>query len=269
MSALVMGLVWELPKTADFGRAEKIVLLAYADHADSNGRNIYPSVDLIARKTFYEERAVQLTTRKLEANGYLIPDGTGPRGTNRWRIPIETITEGGAKIAPVQNTGVKNAPEGIAPEGNAPEPSVVVLKPSTATTGDDPKPDLSAETFRMYEAEIGLLTPLIRDALNTWMDEVPHQWLIDAMRRAVVSNKRSWAYVEAILKAWKAKGAQDTRPSKKESNYGNNSRTGNQRHAGSKAAQPSGENQPTDADRAAAERVKARQRQREQQAGVR
>lgn len=264
MSALVMGLVWELPKTTEFGRAEKIVLLAYADHADSNGRNIYPSVDLIARKTFYEERAVQITTRKLESSGYLIPDGVGPRGTNRWRIPIENTSEGGAKIAPVQNTGVKNAPEGNAPEGNAPEPSVVVLKPSTATTGDDTKRDLSAEIFRMYESEMGLLTPLISDAIKMWLDDVPHQWLIDAMRRAVVSNKRSWAYVEAILKAWKAKGAQDTRPGKKDSNYGN-SRNNNARNAGSKAPQPSGEKQLTDADRAAAERVKTRQRQRQHQ----
>lgn len=264
MSALVMGLVWELPKTAEFGRAEKIVLLAYADHADSNGRNIFPSVDLIARKTFYEERAVQLTTRKLETSGYLIPDGTGPRGTNRWRIPIETTLEGGAKIAPVQNAGVKNAPEEIAPEGNAPEPSVVVLKPSTASSGND----LSNEVFRMYEAEMGLLTPLIADALKAWLDDVPHQWIIDAMRRAVVANKRSWAYVEAILRAWKLKGAQDTRPSKKDANYGN-SRTSNTRNAGSKAPKPAGEQQPTAADRAAAERVKARQRQREQQAGVR
>lgn len=263
MSALVMGLVWELQKTSDFGRAEKIILLAYADHADSNGRNIYPSVDLIARKTFYEERAVQLTTRKLESSGYLIPDGIGPRGTNRWRIPIETTQEGGAKIAPVQNQDVKNAPEGIAPEGIAPEPSVVVLKPSTASSGED----LTREIFRMYEAEIGLLTPLISDALKTWSDEVPHQWLIDAMRRAVVSNKRSWAYVEAILRAWKAKGAQDTRPSKKDFNYGN-SRTGNQQHAGSKSPKPSGEKQPTEADRAAAERVKARQRQRKDQHSV-
>lgn len=224
MSALVMGLVWELPKTEFFGRAEKFVLLAYADHADSNGRNIYPSIELVTRKTFYEERAVQLTTRELEKHGYLIPDGQGPHGTNRWRIPIMLLHDGGAKITPVQNADVKNAPEEIAPEGNAPEeiapePSVVVIKSSTATAGDQ-----SAEIFRMYESEIGLLTPLIRDAINGWMADIPHQWLIDAMRRAVVANKRSWAYVEAILRAWKTNGAQDTRVGKKESNYGNTGR---------------------------------------------
>jgi DnaD/phage-associated family protein len=215
MSSLVMGLVWELPETPDFGRAEKIVLLAYADHADSNGRNIYPSVDLMSRKTFYGERAVQMTTRKLEKAGYLIPDGKGPHGTNRWRIPIVTTEDGGAKIAPPQNKDAKNAPEGIAPEGIAPEPSVEVFNPP-ATAGT------RGEVFRMFEQEIGILTPMIRDAINAWQNDVPHQWIIDAMRRAVVANKRSWAYVEAILKAWKAKGAQDTR-SKQERGSGNKS----------------------------------------------
>ena len=125
MSALVSGLVWDMPETDVFGRAEKLVLLAYADHADHKGYNIFPSVELISKKTFYKERAVQMTTRKLEELGLLIDDGVGPRGTNRWRIPVVFGTDGGAKIAPHTEIS-KNAPEGNAPEGNAPEPSVVV-----------------------------------------------------------------------------------------------------------------------------------------------
>ena len=53
MSGLVMGLVWELPIEGEFGRAEKFILLAYADHSDQNGKNIFPSVDLISAKTGY------------------------------------------------------------------------------------------------------------------------------------------------------------------------------------------------------------------------
>lgn len=261
MSALVMGLVWELPKTGEFGRAEKIVLLAYADHADSNGRNIFPSVDLIARKTFYEERAVQLTTRKLETGGYLIPDGTGPRGTNRWRIPIQTTLDGGAKIAPAQNTGVKNAPEEIAPEGNAPEPSVVVLKPSMVVVN-------AGDVFKIYESEIGALTPIIADAIKDACDVYPVDWIPEAITIAVQKNVRNWSYVEGILRKCKTAGK---RPSlnKLENKHGTSNRTSNSRNAGSKAPKPAGEQQPTDADRATAARVKARQRQREQQAGVR
>ena len=107
-----MGLTWQLDLSASLTRAEKYVLLAYADHADQSGRNIYPSVDLVARKTGYSERAVQTATRRLEENGYLIPDGQGPRGTNRYRIPLQT-QNGASKIVPIPPTsggGADSAP---------------------------------------------------------------------------------------------------------------------------------------------------------------
>jgi hypothetical protein len=109
MSGLLMGLTWQLELSDALTRAEKYVLLAYADHADQSGRNIYPSVDLVARKTGYSERAVQNATRRLEENGYLIPDGQGPRGTNRYRIPLQ-IQNGASKIVPLAPGGAESAP---------------------------------------------------------------------------------------------------------------------------------------------------------------
>jgi hypothetical protein len=79
MSVQVMGLVWEL----DIPSNEKLVLLAYADHADHDGTGIYPVVPLVARKTGYSQREVQRRTRKLEARGLLVADGNGPHGTNK------------------------------------------------------------------------------------------------------------------------------------------------------------------------------------------
>ena len=136
MSGLVMGLVWELDfsSVTKFERPEKYVLLAYADHADQNGGGIWPSIDLIAKKTGYSERMVQMITRDLEIAGYLVRDGTGQRGTNRYRIPV-VRSDGGAKIAPrpigkmsqiAPHQMSQIAPEEIAPEEIAPEPSVVV-----------------------------------------------------------------------------------------------------------------------------------------------
>ncbi|NCP86768.1 MAG: hypothetical protein CO094_11270 [Anaerolineae bacterium CG_4_9_14_3_um_filter_57_17] len=113
MSGLVMGLVWNLPVTDVFRRAEKYILLAYADHADHNGKNVFPSVDLICRKTGYAERAVQASTSSLVENGFLISDGQGPYGTNRYRIPVIYTADGAAKITPQPGPnqgGAKNAP---------------------------------------------------------------------------------------------------------------------------------------------------------------
>jgi len=76
VSVKIMGQVWdlELPYT------EKLVLLAYADHSDHEGRNIYPSVNLIAEKTGYSERHVQRITRELQKKKLLILEGEGKGG---------------------------------------------------------------------------------------------------------------------------------------------------------------------------------------------
>lgn len=68
MSAKAMGRVWDL----DLPHNKRLVLLAMADHADHEGRNIYPSTDLIAWKTGYSYRQVQRVIDTLIADGILV-----------------------------------------------------------------------------------------------------------------------------------------------------------------------------------------------------
>jgi DnaD/phage-associated family protein len=60
--------------------------------------------------------------------------------------------------------------------------------------------------FRLYEENIGPLTPLIADALKDAEGDYPEDWITDAIHLAVTNNKRSWAYCQAILKRWKEEG---------------------------------------------------------------
>ncbi len=60
--------------------------------------------------------------------------------------------------------------------------------------------------FRLYEENIGPLTPLIADELRQAEQDYPPEWIEDAIRQAVESNARKWRYVQAVLKAWKEKG---------------------------------------------------------------
>ncbi len=60
--------------------------------------------------------------------------------------------------------------------------------------------------FRLYEENIGPLTPLIADALNDAEATYGPQWVGEAIELAVKHNKRSWKYCEAILKRWKEEG---------------------------------------------------------------
>jgi len=60
--------------------------------------------------------------------------------------------------------------------------------------------------YRLYEENIGPLTPLIADALRAAEAEYPPRWIEDALRIAVENNARNWRYVEAILERWQEKG---------------------------------------------------------------
>jgi DNA replication protein len=69
--------------------------------------------------------------------------------------------------------------------------------------------------FALYEQNIGLLTPMLAEELKEAEKEYPAEWMADAFRIAVRQNKRSWAYVDAILKRMKTEGrGQDTKKQK-------------------------------------------------------
>ncbi len=60
--------------------------------------------------------------------------------------------------------------------------------------------------FKLYEENVGPLTPLIADMLRDAEKEYSPEWLAEACRIAVTRNVRNWKYIEAILKRWKEKG---------------------------------------------------------------
>lgn len=63
-----------------------------------------------------------------------------------------------------------------------------------------------SNVFRLYEENIGPLTPLMADRLREAEREYPPEWFEEAFEIAVARNVRNWKYVEAILKRWKEKG---------------------------------------------------------------
>ena len=72
--------------------------------------------------------------------------------------------------------------------------------------GSMPVPLERPNIFKLYEENIGPLTPLIADALKDAEKTYPPEWVAEALRTAVKNNKRNWKYVEAILRRWKEEG---------------------------------------------------------------
>ena len=68
MSGKISGMVWDL----DLPHPELLVLLAITDHANHDGRNMYPGVALLAWKTGYSARTVVRILNKLIERGILV-----------------------------------------------------------------------------------------------------------------------------------------------------------------------------------------------------
>lgn len=60
--------------------------------------------------------------------------------------------------------------------------------------------------FRLYEQNVGPLTPLIADHLVRALETWPVDWIEDAIAESVAYNKRSWRYIQRILEGWASQG---------------------------------------------------------------
>jgi DnaD/phage-associated family protein len=63
--------------------------------------------------------------------------------------------------------------------------------------------------YRLYEAHVGPLTPMLAESLRDAEDLYPTEWIEDAIRIAIENNVRKWRYIEAILKSWQEQGRHD------------------------------------------------------------
>jgi len=60
--------------------------------------------------------------------------------------------------------------------------------------------------FKLYEENIGPLTPLIADTLKDAEKSYAPEWIAEAIEQSVKLNIRNWKYIEAILRRWKEEG---------------------------------------------------------------
>lgn len=67
-------------------------------------------------------------------------------------------------------------------------------------------PEERPNIFRLYEEQIGTLTPLVGDRLIEAEERYPADWIEDAFREAAELNVRSWRYIERILQRWSEEG---------------------------------------------------------------
>jgi hypothetical protein len=139
MSVHQMALVWKLRGLTP---AQKFVLMKYADCADDDGRNAFPSVRTVAEACGMSERNTQITIRWLSESGYLVREADpGYRRPSTYRLDL-TVKKG-ATVSPFPEKGAIAVGETFAPmatgEGCNPGPRRVQSDAEKGAKSDTPK----------------------------------------------------------------------------------------------------------------------------------
>ena len=123
--------VWEHSRAKG---ADRLVLLAIAEHSNDDGRGAWPSVTTLARFSLLSDRQVRLSLRKLERTGELVTErGAGTRGTNLYRIAT------GEAATPEDTSGGKSIQGGAeASSGGGGKSTTVTPEVSSAEPEENP-----------------------------------------------------------------------------------------------------------------------------------
>jgi len=169
MSVKVMGMVWDMRLDPSL----KLVLLAFADHANHEGKQIYPSIELIARKTGYSKRHTQRITAQLRDEGLLVPVSFAEGGRGHavlYRIPIK-----GDKLTPIKKDDGDDAERTTSKTEKDDTPvTPTVSKPSTEPSikrkNQFPEPQ---EVYLNTDIPMKFQTEIFNDI---WMEYLNHRW---------------------------------------------------------------------------------------------
>ena len=130
-----------------------------------------------------EAGAGGVTCRELMAEG---PRFLAGSGENALRRALDSAVEHGALLRSASDVdGVRE---------NVYSPALGTRQPP------------SVNIFALYEQNVGMITPMVAEELKEAENLYPPQWIEEAIREAVVLNKRNWRYIARILERWGSEG---------------------------------------------------------------
>lgn len=71
---------------------------------------------------------------------------------------------------------------------------------------DDPLTFNQDDPFVFYQNNFGVINPFITQEMTDWCNNLGDDLVTEAMKRSLSQNKRTWSYVNGILKDWHGKG---------------------------------------------------------------
>lgn len=168
------------------------------------------SLSFLANSTGCDKRQIQRDLKRLEERNIInqnIKNGSYRRlsfnkNYDLWDSTIGKTTNG-------------NSTNGETTNGETTNPTIGKTTNGTIgkTTNQDIYIDNSIDKeeeernnpFELFESNIGLLSPLNKDSLISWCDDLGDDLVIAAIKLAVKYNARTYKYVEDIFREWAQK----------------------------------------------------------------
>lgn len=183
---------------------DRLILLAYANYADHEGRGARPSVPTVAINCEVSERTVQRTLKRLTEAGYLILEsrvGRADRAVNSYRIDLT----GCQSVTPSQVHGVTR----VSPDPEIdlllrdPDPDLIDLGSSGSgdTTGACVSPRVEAKAiYTDLASSLGVFSPPLGWA-ESWLATRTPVEITAAIGKAREAGAKSTRYVDKILES--------------------------------------------------------------------
>jgi hypothetical protein len=134
-----------LSSCAQIGRRRLVFVYAWLWFYAGQSDTAFPSVPRLALECGMKERDIRSALSTLAAEGWIVRTGTGPRGTNIWRVRMESNRkrQGSKPTAAERVTGAPLPRKGRPPRGTTPplqgeSPQGAPLPPGGTPPGGDP-----------------------------------------------------------------------------------------------------------------------------------
>lgn len=159
-----------------------------------------------------------VTLDELQADRSLaksLSDGPEPAAERIEQGMAKAVRRGTVAVASVEQHGKRRHLFALNTEANRSALEKIAeggTSVSTLETEPWAPPEDTPNVFALYEQNVGILSPMIADALREAEQLYPAQWIAEAIREAVGQNARSWRYISRILERWENEGRSHGKP---------------------------------------------------------
>jgi len=195
---------------AKLSPTEKIMLIALADHVNDSGQ-CWPSIPRLMKLTGLSRQGAVDVLGRLEANGLI------RCARQRGKVTIYdlagTFNQSSylTGTTPDQSSSLTSTSQVALPVPVKlldPNKPIEQKKEEEAAAAKKEDAEVGA-VFTAFQENISQLTAHLSDVIGAAIDDYSPAWVLAAIKLAVERNKRSWKYIDGILKSWQAQGHMD------------------------------------------------------------